>query len=631
MNETSDTSKIHDQQEKIVEKCPICLQKFNPKSKSYSSKCFHSFCFECLLEWTKIKDSCPLCKQKFDRIIYDVKSNLEFKEYYIEKEDENTVQNQPPVQIIAYTLPSSASGQSQTSQNINLNIHLETASRTIITRSRASWELNKEQAPTEFRVLVYLKGWYVNSLQTQYNFKVSNIDLEFNDNNDAKLNNNTTSNSDFMSCIGYKMVQKFRITQPEWYKKNPACTHRLINFINRELKSLEYILPQNSTYRFRHYLTDNILNLLKTHPIESDEFINGLKNYIKPSKYARHFRHELSAFTRSTCHDLIEYDAKCVYYTNLTQMPIELKLMNQETENIIPFNAIPVSLIKYKLILDQNSHETDKIHQIIRYENIDQFLNNNVHRNDSNFDESESDSDQSSFCEIITPPRKPSPIEITIEDDLDENTSSVCSSLSTNESLPGNGENDESIKHVLHKQKSRSRSRSISTCRKRSASRSTSRSKSKSRSHKKKKKYSSSSSKKKSSKHHHKSHKKKKSSSSKSFRKYDEHPRASRKSRSRSLESNKYEYEMDLIKHVDDTRVIIDKSPQNTNDKRIVLADNDVDSPSKTSRKHRKNSSRHNRSKTRNRSESLGSNYHHKKSKKKKKSSSRHKKHKEKE
>jgi hypothetical protein len=620
MNDTLHSSKsCNDQQEKVAEKCPICLQIFNSKSKSYSSKCFHSFCFECLLEWTKIKDSCPLCKQKFERIIFDIKSNFEFKEYYLEKEAENAaVQDQPPVQIIAYTLPSSGSRISSSNQNnnmINLNIHLEAASRTIVTRSKASWELNKEQAPTEFRILVYLKGWYVNPSQMQYDFQVSNIDLELNDNNDKKSSDNSAKNSsDVMTCIGYKMVNKFRMTKPEWFKKNPACTHRLINFINRDLKSLEYVLPQNSTYRFRNYLTDNIMSLLKTYPIESNEFLKELKNYIKPSKYAKHFRHELNAFARSICHDLIEYDAKCVYYSSLDKMPIELQLMNNQTENIIPFKSIPVSLARYKLILDKNSHETDKIHQIIRYETINQFLNNNFINNNNNNDNlnfeqdyndsDSSDSDQSSFCEILTPPPKTPPIEITLEDGTDDenlNNSSICSSSSTDVSL-----DDESNTNESKDNNRRSRSRSISISRKRSISISKSRSRSKS--HKKKKKHDSSSSKKKkaSSKHRRRSHKKTKSSS----RKHD------KKSRTRSREKSNSEDDDDEIDQINnrDKRIVMDT--QNESDTRIVLAAEDSSSSSIGHRKERTSSH-----------SSRSNHRHHSKSKrkiKKKKSSKKH-------
>lgn len=64
------------------DKCPVCLQAFaSAYSKSYTSRCFHAFCFECILEWSKVRYQCPLCKTDFDRILYNVVSRLEYKEY----------------------------------------------------------------------------------------------------------------------------------------------------------------------------------------------------------------------------------------------------------------------------------------------------------------------------------------------------------------------------------------------------------------------------------------------------------------------------------------------------------------------------------------------------------------------
>ena len=133
-----------------LEKCAICLQKFSFKSKSYASTCFHSYCFECLLEWTKIRYSCPLCKQSFDRIIYDVKSNVEYKEYFLKPKANETLNN--PLEIIAYLPPPSHANLYNTNANHN---YLNEAPPI---RSKASWFINREQLPIEFRMLVYKNG-----------------------------------------------------------------------------------------------------------------------------------------------------------------------------------------------------------------------------------------------------------------------------------------------------------------------------------------------------------------------------------------------------------------------------------------------------------------------------------------
>lgn len=63
--------------------CPICLGTY--KNKCFTDSCLHQFCFNCLLEWSKIKAECPLCKQSFKSIIHNVKSEREFEEYLVQQ------------------------------------------------------------------------------------------------------------------------------------------------------------------------------------------------------------------------------------------------------------------------------------------------------------------------------------------------------------------------------------------------------------------------------------------------------------------------------------------------------------------------------------------------------------------
>ncbi|GFN95142.1 E3 ubiquitin-protein ligase topors [Plakobranchus ocellatus] len=59
--------------------CSICLGPFN--NKSFTSSCAHSFCFECLRQWSKVKAECPLCKQPFTSIFHNVRSNENYDIY----------------------------------------------------------------------------------------------------------------------------------------------------------------------------------------------------------------------------------------------------------------------------------------------------------------------------------------------------------------------------------------------------------------------------------------------------------------------------------------------------------------------------------------------------------------------
>ncbi|XP_045034689.1 uncharacterized protein LOC123475741 [Daphnia magna] len=47
------------QVEVSVEECPICLEPYVDK---YWLSCCHTFCYKCLVKWTRIKLQCPMCR-----------------------------------------------------------------------------------------------------------------------------------------------------------------------------------------------------------------------------------------------------------------------------------------------------------------------------------------------------------------------------------------------------------------------------------------------------------------------------------------------------------------------------------------------------------------------------------------
>ena len=50
----------------------------------------------------------------------------------------------------------------------------------------------------------------------------------------------------------YKQVTRFRESSPRWFNNNPACAHRLLNFLVREVKAL-YSLAKNSQFSIDRY------------------------------------------------------------------------------------------------------------------------------------------------------------------------------------------------------------------------------------------------------------------------------------------------------------------------------------------------------------------------------------------
>lgn len=48
------------------QECTICLEKIS-KMGSVDS-CIHTFCFECIVKWSKVTNKCPICSKKFHSV-----------------------------------------------------------------------------------------------------------------------------------------------------------------------------------------------------------------------------------------------------------------------------------------------------------------------------------------------------------------------------------------------------------------------------------------------------------------------------------------------------------------------------------------------------------------------------------
>jgi len=67
-------------QENIVfrEQCAICLEP-QQKNPAMLLPCYHSFCGDCIVCWLQRSSKCPLCKNTATHIIYDVKSEKNYR------------------------------------------------------------------------------------------------------------------------------------------------------------------------------------------------------------------------------------------------------------------------------------------------------------------------------------------------------------------------------------------------------------------------------------------------------------------------------------------------------------------------------------------------------------------------
>ncbi|GFS73641.1 uncharacterized protein NPIL_397691 [Nephila pilipes] len=64
--------------ENCNEICTICFS--NISNRAFINTCFHSFCFQCISNWTKQRNVCPLCINKTETLIYNIISDSEYEE-----------------------------------------------------------------------------------------------------------------------------------------------------------------------------------------------------------------------------------------------------------------------------------------------------------------------------------------------------------------------------------------------------------------------------------------------------------------------------------------------------------------------------------------------------------------------
>ena len=105
-----------------------------------------------------------------------------------------------------------------------------------------------------------------------------------------------------------------RECSPSWYASNPACLHRLVPFLARELLALLW-----NDERTIEYLITEILTTIQLHNIRSHFLARQLNGYL--GRYTKHFIHEF--YTFACCpYDLAGFDRHARYPTLNT--PIQL-------------------------------------------------------------------------------------------------------------------------------------------------------------------------------------------------------------------------------------------------------------------------------------------------------------------
>ena len=98
-----------------------------------------------------------------------------------------------------------------------------------------------------------------------------------------------------------------RECSPTWYASNPACLHRLVPFLARELLALLW----NDERTIEHIIQE-ILTTIQLHDIRSHFLSRKLNEYL--GRYTKHFLHEFYTFARCP-YDLAGFDRHGQYPT----------------------------------------------------------------------------------------------------------------------------------------------------------------------------------------------------------------------------------------------------------------------------------------------------------------------------
>ncbi|XP_036117193.1 E3 ubiquitin-protein ligase Topors isoform X3 [Molossus molossus] len=260
-------------------KCPICLDRFD--NVSYLDRCLHKFCFRCVQEWSKNKAECPLCKQPFDSIFHSVRAEDDFKEYVLRPSYNGSFTTSDVRRFRYRTTMTRERSASVYSPSRNVNRRTTTPPDSgvlfeglgISTRprdgeiSQLMRQIPRRPTTTDERSLRKIQEQdIINFRRTLYRAgaRVRNIE-------DGG---------------------RYRDISAEFFRRNPACLHRLVPWLKRELTVL-FGAHGSLVNIVQHIIMSNVTR----YDLESQAFVSDLRPFLL--NRTEHFIHEFISFARS--------------------------------------------------------------------------------------------------------------------------------------------------------------------------------------------------------------------------------------------------------------------------------------------------------------------------------------------
>ncbi|XP_066245871.1 uncharacterized protein [Euwallacea similis] len=324
--------------------CAICLG--GCTNKCFSNSCMHQFCFQCLLEWSKIKAECPLCKQSFKSIIHNVKSNEEYDEHIVEapRNEEVGIVGSEDMWFWPVPLP-----------HHRHEFHVRT---TFTVDSRGEHAIQQmllaHPFTNEGRVTIN-----TGHPSARTDARIGSFPVRYRRDFSATGFRRSIYAQNMWANAAPDITGRYRDCSPVYFRNNPAARQRLVPWLNRELNALLY----ENTQLIMH-LVDLIMDQLLRHHICSRTFRIMLREYLDVK--TDHFVHEFYNFMRSPL-DMVGYDRN-VLYANRPESPapvlgddtVEIHDNSDDSDVVLVGETNPAEPVTIDLV-DSNSDSDELI------------------------------------------------------------------------------------------------------------------------------------------------------------------------------------------------------------------------------------------------------------------------------
>ncbi|XP_006881315.1 PREDICTED: E3 ubiquitin-protein ligase Topors isoform X2 [Elephantulus edwardii] len=259
-------------------KCPICLDRFD--NVSYLDRCLHKFCFRCVQEWSKNKAECPLCKQPFDSIFHSVRAEDDFKEYVLRP-------------LYNFTASDVRRFRYRTTMTRDRNTSVYSPSRTMNRRAATppdsgvlfeglglSSRTRDGEIPQLMRQIAVRRPAATDERSLR---KIQEQDI---------INFRRTLYRAGARVRNIEDGGRYRDISAEFFRRNPACLHRLVPWLKRELTVL-FGAHGSLVNIVQHIIMSNVTR----YDLESQAFVSDLRPFLL--NRTEHFIHEFISFARS--------------------------------------------------------------------------------------------------------------------------------------------------------------------------------------------------------------------------------------------------------------------------------------------------------------------------------------------